>query len=115
MASDLRSPDSLSRQPARDRPVDPASREAEIAAMLPLNFDPVAEDYVGAYLYLASRTAARVCTGSIIACDGGIDIRGIRPLGRGAGLRRTGAGRVPPGHPGRLSGAAHPTRDRRLP
>ena len=26
MASDLRSPDSLSRQPARDRPVDPASR-----------------------------------------------------------------------------------------
>ena len=47
MASDLRSPDSLSRQPARDRPVDPASREAEIAAMLPLNFDPVAEDYVG--------------------------------------------------------------------
>ena len=79
MASDLRSPDSLSRQPARDRPVDPASREAEIAAMLPLNFDPVAEDYVGAYLYLASRTAARVCTGSIIACDGGIDIRGIRP------------------------------------
>ncbi|WZB71288.1 hypothetical protein WJ968_04550 [Achromobacter xylosoxidans] len=47
--------------------------------MLPLNFYPVAEDYVGAYLYLASRTAARVCTGSIIACDGGIDIRGIRP------------------------------------
>ena len=79
MASDLRSPDSLSRQPARDRPVDPASREAEIAAMLPLNFDPVAEDYVGPTCTWRPRTAARVCTGSIIACDGGIDIRGIRP------------------------------------
>ena len=78
MASDLRSPDSLSRQPARDRPVDPASREAEIAAMLPLNFDPVAEDYVGPTCTWRPGPPP-ASAGSIIACDGGIDIRGIRP------------------------------------
>lgn len=80
MASDLRGPESLVGDVVPAAPMaEPGGRAAEIAAMLPLNFYPTGDDYVGAYLYLASRRDARTCTGTIIECDGGLGIRGIRP------------------------------------
>ena len=119
MASDLRSPDSLSRQPAQGVPVDPASREAEIAAMLPLNFYPVAEDYVGlTCTWRPGPPPASARAASSRATAASTFAASVPPRA----WRRSSAEPAPGGYPARpsgaarrLSGAAHPTRDRRLP
>jgi len=52
------------------------------ASGLPLARFPDLEDYMGAYLMLASRKTGSLTTGHVINCDSGLEIRGIvRPAG----------------------------------
>jgi NAD(P)-dependent dehydrogenase (short-subunit alcohol dehydrogenase family) len=49
---------------------------------LPLGRFPELEDYMGAYLMLASRRNGSLTTGHVINCDSGLEIRGIaKPAG----------------------------------
>jgi 2,3-dihydroxy-2,3-dihydrophenylpropionate dehydrogenase len=50
----------------------------------PLDFFPVPDDYVGPYLFLASRDSA-VTTGTLIEADLGMSARGIRKVAGRAG------------------------------
>lgn len=46
-------------------------------ATTPLRFLPRPEDYTGHFVQLASRSNASTTTGTVVACDGGLDVRGI--------------------------------------
>jgi NAD(P)-dependent dehydrogenase (short-subunit alcohol dehydrogenase family) len=46
-------------------------------ATTPLRFLPRPEDYTGHFVQLASRSNAPATTGTVVACDGGLDVRGI--------------------------------------
>ncbi len=80
LASDLRGPKclgfdrvSISGVPGIDKLVEAAT---------PLQFMPVAEDYAGMYVLLASRENSKTVTGSILRGDGGIGVRGLtQPAG----------------------------------
>ena len=56
------------------------NRKERIQSNTPLQVVCEPEDHVGAYVYLASRTHARVVTGTVINSDGGIGVRGIAKL-----------------------------------
>lgn len=43
----------------------------------PLDYEPHPSTHAGAYLYLASKTAAPAVTGEIISSDGGVSVRGF--------------------------------------
>jgi NAD(P)-dependent dehydrogenase (short-subunit alcohol dehydrogenase family) len=53
---------------------------------LPLGRFPELEDYMGAYLMLASRKHGILTTGHVINCDSGLEIRGIATIAGGEHL-----------------------------
>jgi NAD(P)-dependent dehydrogenase (short-subunit alcohol dehydrogenase family)/quinol monooxygenase YgiN len=68
--------------------LDQASAEVSdmIASGLPIGRHAEPEDIAGAYVLLASRSDGRNMTGTIIECDGGIAVRGIRRVRGGDSL-----------------------------
>jgi NAD(P)-dependent dehydrogenase (short-subunit alcohol dehydrogenase family) len=81
MATDIRGPQALGFE---NRTPSSLPGLAEIAAAAtPLGFLPRPEDYTGHYVQLASRANAGATTGVVVACDGGLDVRGLG-LPRGA-------------------------------
>jgi 2,3-dihydroxy-2,3-dihydrophenylpropionate dehydrogenase len=81
MATDLRGPESLA---LGDTPLMANIDPALIRSAYPLDFFPVPDDYVGAYLFLAS-TDSSVTTGTLIEADLGMAARGIRKVAGRAG------------------------------
>ena len=81
MATDIRGPRALGFE--NRTPSSLPGLEQSAAAAAPLGFLPRPEDYTGHYVQLASRANAAATTGVIVACDGGLDVRGI-------GLPRSG-------------------------
>jgi NAD(P)-dependent dehydrogenase (short-subunit alcohol dehydrogenase family) len=75
MATDIRGPQALG-QENRTPSSLPGLDQIAIGAA-PLAFLPRPEDYTGHYVQLASRANAAATTGIVIACDGGLDVRGI--------------------------------------
>ena len=55
-----------------------ASTGAPTAGQMPLQAMASADDYAGAYVFLASDACARTATGSVLALDGGAAVRGPR-------------------------------------
>lgn len=83
MASDLRGPHALGQD--NKRIMDSLTPE-KVAAILPLQFFPAAEDFTGPYVMLASRRNNRALSGVMINADGGLAIRGIRHVNAGLAL-----------------------------
>lgn len=83
MASDLRGPEALGQQ--NTCIMDSRTPEA-IRAILPLQFFPDADDFVGPYVMLASPVDNRTLTGVMINADCGLGIRGIRDVAGGLDL-----------------------------
>ncbi len=75
MSTDIRGPEALGQG---DRtPSSVPGLEQLARAAVPLGFLPAPQDYTGHYVQLASRRNAAVTTGVVVACDGGLDVRGI--------------------------------------
>jgi NAD(P)-dependent dehydrogenase (short-subunit alcohol dehydrogenase family) len=75
MATDIRGPQALG---FADRtPSSMPGLEQIARAAAPLGFLPRPEDYTGHYVQLASRRNAAATTGVVVACDGGLDVRGL--------------------------------------
>lgn len=51
-----------------------------IAADMPLGVIGTADDYAGAYVFLASDACARTASGTVLALDGGTGVRGVGPF-----------------------------------
>lgn len=83
MASDLRGAAALGQE--NQRIMDTRSPEA-ISAILPLQFFPDPDDFVGPYIMLADRRDNRTLTGVLINADCGLGIRGIRHVAGGMHL-----------------------------
>ena len=80
MATDIRGPQALGME--QQTPSSVPGLEQIAAAAAPLGFLPRPEDYTGHYVQLASRRNAAATTGVVVACDGGLDVRGLgRPPG----------------------------------
>ena len=80
MATDIRGPRALGME--QQTPSSVPGLEEIAAAAAPLGFLPRPADYTGHYVQLASRANAAATTGVVIACDGGLDVRGLgRPPG----------------------------------
>lgn len=77
MRTDIRGPRSLGLGDRTPSSVPDLERFASGA--VPLGFLPRPEDYTGHYVQLASRNNAAATTGIVVACDGGLDVRGLRP------------------------------------
>jgi NAD(P)-dependent dehydrogenase (short-subunit alcohol dehydrogenase family) len=75
MATDIRGPRALGMDQQTPSSVPGLQQLAEAAA--PLAFLPRPADYTGHYVQLASRVNAAATTGVVVACDGGLDVRGI--------------------------------------
>jgi cis-2,3-dihydrobiphenyl-2,3-diol dehydrogenase len=75
MRTDIRGPRSLGLGNQTPSSVGDLDQLAD--ALLPLRFLPTPQDYTGHYVQLASRANAAATTGVVIACDGGLDARGI--------------------------------------
>jgi NAD(P)-dependent dehydrogenase (short-subunit alcohol dehydrogenase family) len=74
MRTDIRGPRSLGLGERTSASVP----DLELAsAAAPLRFLPSPEDYTGHYVQLASRANAAATTGLVVACDGGLDVRGL--------------------------------------
>jgi NAD(P)-dependent dehydrogenase (short-subunit alcohol dehydrogenase family) len=75
MSTDIRGPEALGQG---DRTPSSVPGLAELArGAVPMGFLPRPEDYTGHYVQLASRRNAAATTGVVVACDGGLDVRGI--------------------------------------
>lgn len=75
MRTDIRGPESLG---LGDRtPSSVPNLEQLASAAVPLRFLPRPQDYTGHYVQLASRTNAAATTGIVVACDGGLEVRGL--------------------------------------
>lgn len=75
MHTDIRGPESLSSdEPSRP---GPAELDQLARATVPLGFLPTPEDYTGHFVQLASRANAAATTGVVVACDGGLEVRGV--------------------------------------
>ncbi|MBF5007162.1 3-phenylpropionate-dihydrodiol/cinnamic acid-dihydrodiol dehydrogenase [Diaphorobacter caeni] len=83
MNTDLRGPQALGQ--AGRRIMDSRSPEA-IKTILPLQFFPSPEDFVGPFVLLASRQNNRALSGVMIQADAGLGIRGIRHVAGGLSL-----------------------------
>ena len=83
MASDLRGPAALGQQ---DQAIMDSRSPDAIRAILPLQFFPDPDDFVGPYMMLASREDNRTLTGVLINADCGLGIRGIRHVAGGLDL-----------------------------
>src|SRR6476661_2017822 len=80
MATDIRGPRALGME--QQTPSSVPGLEQIAAAAAPLGFLPRPADYTGHYVQLASRANASATTGVVVACDGGLDVRGPgRPPG----------------------------------
>ena len=80
MRTDIRGPESLGL--GEQTPSSVPDLEQLASAAVPLAFLPRPEDYTGHYVQLASRANAAATTGLVVACDGGLDVRGLgRPPG----------------------------------
>jgi NAD(P)-dependent dehydrogenase (short-subunit alcohol dehydrogenase family) len=70
--------------------VDDGHRAADkhefLAEVAPLKFSPDASDHAGAYVLLASEENSRNITGTVINCDGGLGVRGLRRVRGGDDL-----------------------------
>ena len=92
VASDPEGPDALNlgstrpcpRQPthaqirrARQTPSSVPDLEQLASAAVPLGFLPSPEDYTGHYVQLASRAKCPCDHRHVVACDGGLDVRGL--------------------------------------
>ena len=75
MATDIRGPQALGFEARTPSSVPGLEQIARAAA--PLGFLPRPQDYTGHYVQLASRRNAAATTGVIVACDGGLDVRGL--------------------------------------
>src|SRR3954468_6402982 len=75
MATDIRGPQALGFQERTPSSLPGLEQIARAAA--PLGFLPRPEDYAGHYVQLASRRNAAATTGVVVACDGGLDVRGL--------------------------------------
>jgi cis-2,3-dihydrobiphenyl-2,3-diol dehydrogenase len=75
MATDIRGPRALGQENQTPSSLPGLDQIAVGAA--PLAFLPRPEDYTGHYVQLASRANAAATTGVVVACDGGLDVRGI--------------------------------------
>ena len=75
MATDIRGPQALGF--AERTPSSVPGLEQIARAAAPLGFLPRPQDYTGHYVQLASRRNAAATTGVIVACDGGLDVRGL--------------------------------------
>ncbi|QIL83634.1 3-(cis-5,6-dihydroxycyclohexa-1,3-dien-1-yl)propanoate dehydrogenase [Diaphorobacter sp. HDW4A] len=83
MNTDLRGPQALGQEGRRI--MDSRSPDA-IKAILPLQFFPSPEDFVGPFVLLASRQNNRTLSGVMIQADAGLGIRGIRHVAGGLSL-----------------------------
>jgi 2,3-dihydroxy-2,3-dihydrophenylpropionate dehydrogenase len=81
MATDLRGPEALALDA---RPLMANADPDAMRAAYPLDFFPVPDDYVGPYLFLASRDSA-VTSGTLLEADLGMSARGIRKVSGRAG------------------------------
>ncbi|GAA3623538.1 3-(cis-5,6-dihydroxycyclohexa-1,3-dien-1-yl)propanoate dehydrogenase [Microlunatus ginsengisoli] len=82
MSTDIRGPKALGL--SEQTPAATVDLEQLASVVTPLGFLPRPEDYTGHYVQLASRTNAAATTGVVIACDGGLEVRGFDlALGRG--------------------------------
>jgi NAD(P)-dependent dehydrogenase (short-subunit alcohol dehydrogenase family) len=77
MRTDIRGPESLGL--GEQTPSSVPDLEQLASAAVPLAFLPRPEDYTGHYVQLASRANAAATTGLVVACDGGLDVRGLGP------------------------------------
>src|SRR4051812_18661825 len=75
MATDIRGPRALGME--QQTPSSVPGLEQIAAAAAPLGFLPSPADYTGHYVQLASRANASATTGVVVACDGGLDVRGL--------------------------------------
>jgi NAD(P)-dependent dehydrogenase (short-subunit alcohol dehydrogenase family) len=75
MATDIRGPQALGF--AERTPSSVPGLEQIARAAAPLGFLPRPQDYTGHYVQLASRRNAAATTGVIVACDGGLNVRGL--------------------------------------
>ena len=75
MGTDIRGPQALGQ--AERTPSSVPGLEDLARAAVPLGFLPTPADYTGHYVQLASRQNAAATTGVVVACDGGLDVRGI--------------------------------------
>ena len=83
MRTDIRGPQSLGL--GEQTPSSVPDLELLASAAVPLRFLPSPEDYTGHYVQLASRANAAATTGLVVACDGGLDVRGLgRPPSPGS-------------------------------
>lgn len=83
MASDLRGAAALGQQ---DQKIMDSRSPDAIRAILPLQFFPEPDDFVGPYVMLASRQDNRTLSGVMINADCGLGIRGIRHVAGGMQL-----------------------------
>lgn len=83
MASDLRGAAALGQQ---DQAIMDSRSPEAIKAILPLQFFPSPEDFVGPYVMLADRADNATLTGVMINADCGLGIRGIRHVAGGLEL-----------------------------
>ena len=75
MRTDIRGPKSLGL--GERTPSTVPDLEGFASRAVPLGFLPRPEDYTGHYVQLASRRNAAATTGVVVACDGGLDVRGL--------------------------------------
>ena len=75
MRTDIRGPQSLGL--GERTPSSVPDLDLLASAAVPLGFLPSPADYTGHYVQLASRANAAATTGIVVACDGGLDVRGL--------------------------------------
>jgi len=63
-----------------------ADKHQFLSEIAPLKLSPAAGDHAGAYVLLASEENSRNITGTVISCDGGLDVRGLRRVRGGDDL-----------------------------
>ncbi len=80
MPTDLRGLKSLEME---NRTISELVNPEQSTRGLPLGRFPELEDYMGAYLMLASRKHGVLTTGHVINCDSGLEIRGIATIAGG--------------------------------
>lgn len=75
MRTDIRGPQSLGLD--ETTPSSIPNLEEFASSAVPLAFLPNPETYTGHYVQLASRANAAATTGAVVACDGGLGVRGL--------------------------------------
>ena len=75
MRTDIRGPHSLGLE--KRTPSSIPGLQQFAAAAVPLGFLPTPHDYTGHYVQLASRANAAATTGTVVECDGGMNVRGL--------------------------------------